>query len=581
MKIVIYHRDDVAPIPGAEFLQSVLSIDPLAQMMRQGACADLSGEVAIEWALQGERYHGEGETIHVVPEDWVFAGEDRELAVLRYSDSLSLTDPCEGLSDLEPWNLILNGNYATRINMDALAQILACAGQEDVLAVVLKESLLGFRENAILTADGRIAGFRRYFEDSWGPAPAPQQWPQLLLLNARAMKAILAMENVPLSFTRLITEFAQRDLQVRTSAIGGHVYNLCVEDEFLAFYQCQNILSIAGEASVNCPRSSRGELGGTDAISVKQARLIGDVIIDKQATVDSSAVILGPSIIAQGASVEKNAIVDSSIIGPGVTVPAQQLVRNRILTNSVTKEEIEGRSAKTPHEDAACHRMPKSISNKPSCFRVWPVLSYARLVKRMGDIVAALAAIVLFLPLVPIIALVVKLSSPGPMFYKARRQGRHGKDFNCLKFRTMKVGADQIQEKLRTISEVDGPQFKIVDDPRITPVGRFLRDTYLDEIPQFYNVLLGQMSVVGPRPSPKAENIRCPLWRDARLSVRPGITGLWQINRTREPMQDFQEWIQYDTEYIRRLSFTLDIKICFRTFLQMLGKFTEKFFDAK
>jgi lipopolysaccharide/colanic/teichoic acid biosynthesis glycosyltransferase len=141
----------------------------------------------------------------------------------------------------------------------------------------------------------------------------------------------------------------------------------------------------------------------------------------------------------------------------------------------------------------------------------------------------------------------------------------------------MRAGADQIQEKLRTVSEVDGPQFKIADDPRITTVGRFLRDTYLDEIPQFYNVLLGQMSVVGPRPSPRSENVLCPLWRDARLSVRPGVTGLWQVNRTREPMLDFQEWIQYDTEYIRRLSWRLDLSICLRTFLQMVGKFTEKF----
>jgi lipopolysaccharide/colanic/teichoic acid biosynthesis glycosyltransferase len=395
------------------------------------------------------------------------------------------------------------------------------------------------------------------------------------------MKAILEMDTVPRLFSRLVMEFAQRDLFVRTTAIGGNVYNLCAEDEFLEFYRSQTMLDIVSEEPVNDGFSQPGEWGRMDTASSPQARLVGNVIIDKSATVDPGAIILGPSIIAESASVGKDAIVDSSIIGPGITVNAQQLVRNRIVTNTVTVEEIHAQSAKALHQKAAYHRLPKSIANKPSCFRLWPILSYARLIKRIGDIVAALIAIVLFLPLVPIITLAVKLSSPGSIFYKARRQGRYGKDFHCLKFRTMKLGADQIQEKLRMISEVDGPQFKIVDDPRITPVGRFLRDTYLDEIPQFYNVLLGQMSIVGPRPSPRSENIRCPLWRDARLSVRPGITGLWQINRTREPMQDFQEWIQYDTEYTRRLSFRLDIQICYRTFLQMLGKFAEKCLGAK
>jgi lipopolysaccharide/colanic/teichoic acid biosynthesis glycosyltransferase len=141
----------------------------------------------------------------------------------------------------------------------------------------------------------------------------------------------------------------------------------------------------------------------------------------------------------------------------------------------------------------------------------------------------------------------------------------------------MRTGSDRIQEKLRVVSQVDGPQFKIKNDPRISTVGRFLRDTYIDEIPQFLNVLLGQMSVVGPRPSPEAENTLCPSWRDARLSVRPGITGLWQVCRTRKPEQDFQEWIHYDTEYVRRLSLAMDLSICRRTIKKMVESFISQF----
>jgi len=177
----------------------------------------------------------------------------------------------------------------------------------------------------------------------------------------------------------------------------------------------------------------------------------------------------------------------------------------------------------------------------------------------------------------PFIALAIKLTSPGPAFFKDKRQGLHGKEFCCLKFRSMPVGADKIQDKLRMISQVDGPQFKITDDPRLTTVGRLLRDTYIDEVPQFLNVLLGQMSVVGPRPSPELENTLCPYWRDARLSVRPGITGLWQIRRTRQPMKDFQEWIHYDTEYLRKLSLKMDLWICWQTAKKMVQSFVSQF----
>jgi lipopolysaccharide/colanic/teichoic acid biosynthesis glycosyltransferase len=165
----------------------------------------------------------------------------------------------------------------------------------------------------------------------------------------------------------------------------------------------------------------------------------------------------------------------------------------------------------------------------------------------------------LFVPFFPIIAVIIKLNSKGSAFFKHRRQGLYGKEFNCLKFRTMIEGADDIQTKLRSQNQVDGPQFKVEDDPRVTVVGKFLRNTFIDEIPQFINVLFGQMSLVGPRPSPKNENSSCPFWRDARLSVRPGITGLWQISRTRLEGRDFQEWIHYDTKYVKKLSLTLEI----------------------
>jgi lipopolysaccharide/colanic/teichoic acid biosynthesis glycosyltransferase len=129
----------------------------------------------------------------------------------------------------------------------------------------------------------------------------------------------------------------------------------------------------------------------------------------------------------------------------------------------------------------------------------------------------------------------------------------------------MHKDAERIAEELDEYNICDGPQVFIRDDPRVTRIGRYLRTTHFDEVPQFLNVLFGQMSLVGPRPSPDNENQYCPAWRDSRLSVRPGITGLWQLNRTREPGEDFQEWIRYDIEYVQRANLWLDVKILAKT----------------
>lgn len=193
--------------------------------------------------------------------------------------------------------------------------------------------------------------------------------------------------------------------------------------------------------------------------------------------------------------------------------------------------------------------------------------------KRIFDVHFAVFALLVTLPITLVVALLIKVSDWGPVFFVHQREGLHGRPFGCMKFRTMIRNAEALKEKLRAANQVDGPQFKIADDPRITPIGRFIRRTNIDELPQFLNVLLGQMSVVGPRPSPFKENQLCPPWREARLSVKPGITGLWQVSRSRQRgAADFQEWIYYDTQYVERRSFWLDVKILLLTIKEILGR---------
>ena len=194
-------------------------------------------------------------------------------------------------------------------------------------------------------------------------------------------------------------------------------------------------------------------------------------------------------------------------------------------------------------------------------------------IKRAIDVVVSATGLVVTAPLLVLIALLIVLQDGRPVLFGHRRQGRGGRPFRCWKFRTMHQDAERMARDLEAYNVCDGPQVFIVDDPRVTRLGHLLRRTQLDEVPQLWNVLIGQMSLVGPRPSPERENQFCPPWRDSRLSVRPGITGLWQLKRTREPGEDFQEWIRYDIEYVRRASLRLDLSILLRTArLVLLGR---------
>jgi lipopolysaccharide/colanic/teichoic acid biosynthesis glycosyltransferase len=185
--------------------------------------------------------------------------------------------------------------------------------------------------------------------------------------------------------------------------------------------------------------------------------------------------------------------------------------------------------------------------------------------KRALDLVLSSLVLAAFAPLLALIALLIMVDDGRPVLFAHLRQRRGGRNFRCWKFRTMCRNAAAMTRTLQSRNVCDGPQFYIADDPRVTRVGRVLRRWHLDELPQFWNVLMGHMSIVGPLPSPDDENQFCPAWRDLRLSVRPGITGLWQLKRTRRPGTDFQEWIRYDIEYVRRATPWLDLAICVRT----------------
>ena len=196
-----------------------------------------------------------------------------------------------------------------------------------------------------------------------------------------------------------------------------------------------------------------------------------------------------------------------------------------------------------------------------------PHISFAErmpLWKRTFDISASLLGLVILSPLLAIVAILVKLNSPGSVIFSQLREGKDGKIIKIYKFRTMFSGAEAQKQQLQSLNEQDGPAFKIKEDPRLTSLGKYLRKSCIDELPQLVNVLRGDMTIVGPRPLPLNESGACKLWQRKRLDVEPGLTCFWQAKGDR--YTPFDEWMRLDLEYVRKRSFWTDCKLILQTF---------------
>ncbi len=198
------------------------------------------------------------------------------------------------------------------------------------------------------------------------------------------------------------------------------------------------------------------------------------------------------------------------------------------------------------------------------CLNVERLPAAGLALKRLADVFGAALALTILSPVLIVIAILIKLDSPGPVLYCASRAGRKGRLFHCYKFRTMVSNADELKEHLRQNNERSGPFFKMTGDPRITRLGHYLRRYSLDELPQLWNVMKGEMSLVGPRPHPLDDVASYEIEHLARLDVTPGITGLWQVTARRDP--SFRRGMELDREYIRTWSLGLDVRILLRTF---------------
>lgn len=508
-----------------------------------------------------------------IPKEWNIETYISDKETISYKENINICFKIRQNPKQDSRFIISNGRFVTRINDTLLNKFLEVT-KEDVMAINVKPELLAYREKIRLTSQNNIAGFRRLHFNSAEPAPEPFDWPHHIFVKETVLGKLFTDNLLPYNFSEFLKMCSDNCLSFRAFNIGGFVLDLETDNGLLNLCKSK-INSLNGDSSLNGGSKLHNNTSDNNRNISENAKLFGKVLLGDNVSIGEKAVIVGPTVIGDNVNVGEGAIINSSIVGPNISIPKNQYLNSCVITdqNSLMK--------KRP-KDITCSKQSLPIdfscqSFENIAFRTWPKISYSRCIKRLADVIGAVLVITLFAPIVPFIALALKINSPGPLFFRAKRQGLYGKEFYCIKFRTMIVGADKMQDKLRVINQMDGPQFKIDDDPRVSSVGRFLRDTFIDEIPQFINVLLGEMSIVGPRPSPESENTLCPSWRDARLSVRPGITGLWQVCRTRDPSKDFQEWIYYDIKYLKNLSLKLDLWLCWETAIKMIKKFISKF----
>ncbi|WP_160674461.1 sugar transferase [Clostridium sp. C8-1-8] len=191
------------------------------------------------------------------------------------------------------------------------------------------------------------------------------------------------------------------------------------------------------------------------------------------------------------------------------------------------------------------------------------------ILKRVIDLLGAIFGLIITSPILIVVSLFIKFESKGPILFKQKRVGQDGREFEMYKFRSMVTNAEELKEKLKEKNEMSGPMFKMKDDPRITKVGRFIRRTSIDELPQLLNIFKGEMSLVGPRPSLPKEVKYFEGWMLERLVVKPGLTCYWQVSGRNNI--DFEDWMRLDIKYVRERNLWIDIKLIFKTIRVLFG----------
>jgi lipopolysaccharide/colanic/teichoic acid biosynthesis glycosyltransferase/dTDP-glucose pyrophosphorylase len=378
----------------------------------------------------------------------------------------------------------------------------------------------------------------------------------------------------------LLPALLARGAQVRVHQISSPPPRL---DDISEYFRLNHQLLLAESVGGSNPGHDRGNgiSVGSGSVVSDRARIVGPVRIGRGCTIEPGATIIGPALVCDGTHVGRGACVRESYIWEAVRLGARSSVTSSIIAQDCNIAAGDSFSDAILLGGDTLGRLPAINDGTPRPHRPIVLTASGRqlwrsgatsyeIVKRALDIIVSGTILLLLSPLLLLLAAAIKLDSRGPVFFRQRRCGRGKREFQMIKFRTMVADAEELKEALRAHNEVEGPMFKIARDPRVTRVGRFLRQTSLDELPQLLNVLSGSMTLVGPRPLAIEEMAWSPKWRDLRLTVRPGITGAWQVSARNDP--GFRPWLLHDIGYVKTRSFRRDLEILFKTVLVFLTK---------
>ena len=423
--------------------------------------------------------------------------------------------------------------------------------------VALESHAAGTTECVQMDAQGGVRRIQRYYDSA--------TWPFTSGIACSLVPVSCTIGGGELPFSSLHDlrrSLTEQGVASRDVPIDGGAFDLTREGDLLGLSE-----RVILDFFVGRPPTDDGWLEvGADCEIHPSARLVGPVVLQDGVVVGPNATVVGPAVIGAGARLEHDSMVAHCVVGPGSVVAAGAIWRQRVVFGAGPEAAPPASGNLLYEPSSASWLEPSEIGGEK------PATAPFLILKAVFDVTVAALGLLLLSPLLLLVALLVKLESRGPVFFRHRREGKSGRVFECLKFRTMFVGADAQQRELMAANQLDGPQFKLRHDPRVTRLGQALRPLSLDELPQLVNVLLLEMSLVGPRPSPFRENQTCVPWREGRLSVRPGITGLWQVCRHDRSQGDFHQWIHYDLLYVRHMSLLVDLKILVATVLTLGGQ---------
>lgn len=493
---------------------------------------------------------------------------------LQISPASLTTSPDSG----EPLYLIFNGHRFPICDLNHAITVHRQNRCDATLVDFPQPRRRTYDERLAIGRDGIVHRVDRSYDNTSARAvPAAVNlegdWPVIIVLSSVAMQRLLDV-SLPHRINQWPAVMLRAGLKLRGSTIPGRSFSLHDREHLYELNEVLLRLRPDWIAEAGGLEDQGQKIWvGKDVRIAASAQLIGPVAVGDGVEIGPDAVIVGPTTLGHHSKIGSNIILKRSVVMPNTTLASgtikSSLVSHAIVLGGDTPS-IQAISSAEGDLQALSVDRPIRLETVLEAGTL-PSLSGARytafcMTKRLMDLIGAIIFIACTLPFYPLVMLAVFINSPGRIFFGHERQGRGGRNFRCWKFRTMVPNADRFQSNLLGQNEVDGPQFKMKDDPRVFFVGRWLRKLNIDEWPQFFNVLAGQMSLVGPRPSPDRENQMCPAWREARLSVRPGVTGLWQVMRKRDRGEtDFQEWIYYDVQYVKKQSIWLDLKILLKT----------------